>query len=104
MNRWNARVGIWRSRNPVVGAPAAVAPLPSNAPVRHPVLVKTEGLYFMVVRLYRRAGVLEREPIGEFKSEHEAVACVRAEAGRARATNTSGKIVADNFREIEERA
>ena len=85
-------------------APTLPTPsLPEYRPVRHAVLERTVGLPFMVVRLYRLDGaeVMQTEPIGETRTQEEAVAIVRCEQGRARATNTSGRIVADNWQPIE---
>jgi len=80
---------------------------PASSPparVRHPVTRAPSWKCYRVVRHYRQGGVLQFEDIGAFHDAMPALTMLTREVGKARILDPQGKVYADNWQPIEERA
>lgn len=73
--------------------------------IDHPVIdVTPGGMWFRVQRVYRSRDGQHAEFIGEFRRQADALLMHRRERGRARVIDPRGKVIADNWHQVEVRA
>ena len=109
ISRSHGALGWMSPHLDVSAGPATVATVrpapPAMVKVHHPAVKAPEWKCYRVIRLYRRSGqaLTDFEDIGRFKTHGAALVCLNTEDGCARVLDPNGRVLADNFRQIETR-